>query len=74
LTAYTPGKLPEAKLDRGEDTKVARATARFSKFLAGWVDMEHAIVELGVRNLHMIVEAEAPLKRAPRILIMQQNR
>jgi len=67
-------KPPEAKLDRGEDTKVARAPARFSKSLARWVDMEHAMVELGVRHLHMIGEAEAPLKRAPRILIMQQNR
>ena len=67
-------KPPEAKLDRGEDTKVARAPARFSKSLARWVDMEHAVVELGVRHLHMIGEAEAPLKRAPRILIMQQNR
>jgi hypothetical protein len=36
--------------------------------------MEHSMVELGVRHLHMIGEAEAPLKRAPRILIMQQNR
>ena len=65
-------KPPEAKLDRSEDTKVARAPARFSKSLARWVDMEHAMVELGVRHLHMIGEAEAPLKRAPRILVMQQ--
>ena len=35
------------------------------------IDMEHAIVEIGGRHLHVVGEAEPPLKRSPRDAAVQ---
>src|SRR6516162_5921012 len=41
------------------------------RHLVNQVDMKHAIVELGAGHLHVVGEAEAPLKRAPRDAAVQ---
>lgn len=48
-----------------------RARLRRLRHFVNQVDMEHAIVDIGGRYLHVIGEAEPPLERAPRDAAVQ---